>query len=198
MEFGSALKAARRAKKMTLEDVARLVGTDSGNLSRVENGKQSVSTEMLSKLMVALDLSFEIPGQDTSALSLGYPLLNWKELPGHLGGNGSPEAPVMESVVKAGPDAFWVVVQGDFMCCETSPSFVEGCRILVDRRQTTLENGGFFLFHLKGPNETVFRQFVGYEGQGFLRPLRTIYGPIPMPEDAVVLGRIVDCRQIGI
>lgn len=198
MDFGSALKSARRAKKMTLVDLADLVGTDSGNLSRVENGKQSASTEMLSKLMVALDMSFTIPGQDTSTLSLGYPLLTWKELPGHLEAKGPLDAPVMESVVKAGSDAFWVVVQGDFMCCEASPSFVEGCHILVDRGQTKLENGGFFLFHLKGPNEIVFRQFVGYEGQGFLRPLRTIYGPVPMPEDAVVLGRVVDCRQKGL
>jgi transcriptional regulator with XRE-family HTH domain len=197
MEFGSALKAARRAKKMTLVDVANVVGTDSGNLSRVENGKQSVSTEMLTKLMVALDMSFTFPGQDTSTLTPAYPLLNWKELPGYLEGNGTI-AGVMESVVKAGQDAFWVTVQGDFMCCETSPSFVEGSCILVDRGQTRLENGGFFLFHLKGLNEIVFRQFVGYEGQGFLRPLRTIYGPVPMPDDAVALGRIVDCRQKGL
>lgn len=198
MEFGSALRSARHAKKMTLVDLAKMVGTDSGNLSRVENGKQSPSIEILNKLTVALDISFAFPGKDTNAIHPGYSVLDWKGLPGYLDGRQTVGGLIMESVVKTGQDAFWVTVQGDFMCSETSPSFVEGCLILVDRSQTKLENGGFFLFHLKGLNEIVFRQFAGYEGQGFLRPLRTIYPPVPVPEDSVVIGRIVDCRQKGL
>lgn len=44
------LKAARLKRGHTLTQVAQAIGTDSGNLSRVENGKQMPSAKMAAKL----------------------------------------------------------------------------------------------------------------------------------------------------
>lgn len=45
------LKKARMTKKLTLEQVAEAVGSDSGNISRIERGKQNPSKEMVTKLV---------------------------------------------------------------------------------------------------------------------------------------------------
>lgn len=44
------LKKARKARGLTLAEVANAVGLDTGNLSRLENGKQSASTETAANL----------------------------------------------------------------------------------------------------------------------------------------------------
>lgn len=45
------LRQAREKAGQTIVDVCRAVGTDPGNLSRVENGKQKPSTELAEKLV---------------------------------------------------------------------------------------------------------------------------------------------------
>lgn len=44
------LKTLREARGMTLQSVAQAVGTDRGNLSRIENGKQRPSPELAERL----------------------------------------------------------------------------------------------------------------------------------------------------
>jgi transcriptional regulator with XRE-family HTH domain len=51
----SALRRAREAKGQTIVEVSRAVGTDPGNLSRIENGKQKASTELAEKLSKHFD-----------------------------------------------------------------------------------------------------------------------------------------------
>jgi transcriptional regulator with XRE-family HTH domain len=46
----SPLRRVREAKGQTIVEVCRAVGTDPGNLSRIENGKQRASTEVAEKL----------------------------------------------------------------------------------------------------------------------------------------------------
>lgn len=46
----SPLRQAREAKGQTIVEVSRAVGTDPGNLSRIENGKQRASTEIAERL----------------------------------------------------------------------------------------------------------------------------------------------------
>jgi len=44
------LKAARTRRGLTLDQVSQAVGTDSGNLSRIENGKQKASPDLAERL----------------------------------------------------------------------------------------------------------------------------------------------------
>lgn len=46
----SPLKSMRTKRGETLTEVATAVGTDAGNMSRIENGKQKASPEMAEKL----------------------------------------------------------------------------------------------------------------------------------------------------
>lgn len=56
MDIGKLIRATRKAKGLTLEQLAHAVETDSGNLSRLERGVQGGSQELLTKIMAALDL----------------------------------------------------------------------------------------------------------------------------------------------
>lgn len=56
MDIGKSIRSARKAKGLTLEQLAHLVETDSGNLSRLERGIQGASQELLTKIMSALNL----------------------------------------------------------------------------------------------------------------------------------------------
>ena len=55
MALGTAIRMRRKALNMTLQELARKVNANSGNLSRIERGAQGVSEAMLRKLCAALD-----------------------------------------------------------------------------------------------------------------------------------------------
>lgn len=57
MSIGLALRKRRKALNLTLQELAKRVDADSGNLSRIERGSQGVSEIMLRKLCAALDCS---------------------------------------------------------------------------------------------------------------------------------------------
>lgn len=56
MDIGQSIRIARKAKGLTLEALANQVDTDTGNLSRLERGKQGASQELLGKIMKVLDM----------------------------------------------------------------------------------------------------------------------------------------------
>lgn len=55
MSVGNAIHKRRKALNLTLQELAKLVDADSGNLSRIERGTQGVSEAMLRRLCTALD-----------------------------------------------------------------------------------------------------------------------------------------------
>lgn len=57
MDIGQKIRDARKAKGLTLEALAHQVGTDTGNLSRLERGKQGASQELLRKIMGELEMT---------------------------------------------------------------------------------------------------------------------------------------------
>lgn len=193
MEIGAIFRKARKTLGITLVDLAKQVDTNNGNLSRFETGKQGMTTDTMTRVMQALNMSFAGPGIEGS-VAYRYPLLEWAAL-GEFLESGKSEGHDMKAAEDAGEGAFWVEVITDQMVADHAPSFVEGTRILVDRRSTTLENGKLYLFYLPDPGEYVFRKYVGYEGDQYLRPLKSSYAPVPMPTNTIVVGRIVDSRQ---
>lgn len=54
MDIGRAIQEIRKEKGLKLEAVALDAGTDTGYLSRIENGNRRPSLEMLEKLAIAL------------------------------------------------------------------------------------------------------------------------------------------------
>ncbi|WP_272676755.1 XRE family transcriptional regulator [Providencia sp. PROV076] len=58
MNIGNRIRAIRMAKKITISDLADAIGSDPGNVSRIETGKQKSFTEqLLTKISSALSVS---------------------------------------------------------------------------------------------------------------------------------------------
>jgi len=59
MSFGSAIKKARKEKKLTQEKLAELVDVSTKHLQQLESGRREPSVKVLQKLVFALDLSLD-------------------------------------------------------------------------------------------------------------------------------------------
>ena len=57
MEIGEIIKAHRKKRSLTLVQLADKTGIDQGNLSRIEQGKQSLTNETMTLLAEAFDLT---------------------------------------------------------------------------------------------------------------------------------------------
>jgi len=68
---GAKIRNIRKLRKLTLQQVANTVGTDTGNLSRMERGQQGISLKMMSKLGDALGCSPDLFWRDAGDLK-GY------------------------------------------------------------------------------------------------------------------------------
>jgi SOS-response transcriptional repressor LexA len=58
MDIGKEIRKARKAKGLTLEALALQVDSNTGNLSRIETGKQGASQDLLKRIMSVLDMTF--------------------------------------------------------------------------------------------------------------------------------------------
>ncbi len=54
--LGARIKELRKSKNITQEELVEVIGSDTNNLSRIENGKKFMSAEKLSKIADALDV----------------------------------------------------------------------------------------------------------------------------------------------
>lgn len=57
LDVGSAIRRIRKAKQLTLAQVAEHAGTDTGNLSRIENNKQGFSQQLIDGIARAMGVS---------------------------------------------------------------------------------------------------------------------------------------------
>lgn len=55
--LGWAIRRVRQGQKRTLEDVAMAVGSDAGNISRIERGTQNAPEDLLQAIAAVLGLS---------------------------------------------------------------------------------------------------------------------------------------------
>ncbi len=119
MEIGQIIRKARKAKSWTLEELAHRVETDTGNLSRLERGKQGASKELLGRILKALDINLTQAGQveegsNVSATlqpirkSKEYPLISWVQA-GDLTESPSNLAPSMNGTPPPKMPRIWVI-----------------------------------------------------------------------------------------
>ena len=54
VQLGARIKELRKAKNITQEELVEIIGSDTNNLSRIENGKKFMSAEKLAKIADAL------------------------------------------------------------------------------------------------------------------------------------------------
>ena len=59
VQLGARIKELRKSKNITQEELVELIGSDTNNLSRIENGKKFMSAEKLSKIADALNVGIK-------------------------------------------------------------------------------------------------------------------------------------------
>ena len=58
-QLGARIKELRKSKNITQEELVEVIGSDTNNLSRIENGKKFMSAEKLSKIAEALNVDIK-------------------------------------------------------------------------------------------------------------------------------------------
>ncbi|WP_154914339.1 XRE family transcriptional regulator [Pseudomonas fluorescens] len=216
MDIGQIIRSARKAKKLSLEELAHRVDSDSGNLSRLERGLQSTTPEKLKQIMTILDIKLSTQQgsssrQDSEMSNVQmvqqptnkprkYPLIHreqiqaWAESSDNF--NLDEEDMHLESTEDAGDRGFWMVVAGDYMACGGNPSFPEGSHILV-KPGAEVVSGKYYVVVLGGKEQT-FKQYVEDAGHKYLRPLNTNYRTIEIDDNCHFIGRVIDAKMTGL
>ena len=202
MNVGSEIRRRRKALKWTLEDLAAKIDSDTGNLSRVETGKQGASEDVLRKIATALgctvaDLFAGAEGHaNVTATPLGsrrIPLISYVQA-GHMTevvdsypvGEG---AEWMLTDLELSPTAFALKIKGDSML----PEFREGDTVIIDPAVQPLP--GDFVVAKNGENEATFKK---YRPRGLNERGETVFELVPLNEDyPSVRSDITPIRIIG-
>jgi len=222
MDIGQRIREARKARGLTLEALANQVDTDTGNLSRLERGKQGASQDLLTKIFAVLQLqvydvdhirpkSPEMADKyawdnlvyltpEENRVRKGYPLISWviagewARSPDH---HHPADAEWISSTESAGRNGFWLRVRGDSMTCAGNPSFPEGSLILV-RPEADIISGKYYVVEMLDSGEMTFKQYVEDAGIKYLRPLNPSYRTIEIDGDCRFIGRVVDTKMTGL
>lgn len=215
MDIGQIIRNARKAKKLSLEELAHRIGSDSGNLSRFERGLQGTTPDKLKLIMAVLELKLTAqqqletvlhsdPNNVASALQpmrepQHFPLISWDEAGEslELAARNGETYRMIQTTEHPGRWAFWLSVIGHSMTCTGNPSFPEGSHILV-QPDAELINGKYYVVEMKDSGEKTFKQYVEDAGDRYLRPLNDKYRTIQIDGNCRFIGRVVDAKMSGL
>ncbi|WP_286920084.1 MULTISPECIES: S24 family peptidase [Pseudomonas] len=228
MDIGQRIRSARKARGLTLEELANQVDTDSGNLSRLERGKQGASQELLSRIMKALNMEVVshiehvmprnkyseafydnlvvVTPEENRALSnkpftiKRYPLLTWEE---------AKEWHESENSC--------FVVEGTEFHHTTKDATEDGYWLrvfgdsMVSATCPTFPDGMLILVHpaskaeqgkyyiVKLPNgHLTFKQYMNDAGMIYLKSLNAEYKVLHIEDEIEIVGRVIDTKMMGL
>ncbi|HEJ3062528.1 helix-turn-helix domain-containing protein [Pseudomonas aeruginosa] len=200
MKIGASVRAARKAKKWTLERLAHEVGTDTGNLSRLERDLQSVNSELMDRIIKVLGISVSVQAPGISNFDDGpeirglVPLVSWVQAGcwnevSDLYAVGDAEE-MLPCPISHGPRTFAVRIRGESMYNpHERRSFREGDIVFVDP-DVVPKNRSFVVAKLVDSQEATFKQLIVEGNDQYLKALNPMW-PDPIlkvTEDAVFCG----------
>lgn len=181
MKIGATIRAARKAKKWTLERLAHEAGTDTGNLSRLERDIQGANKDLLERIMQLLGISLTGVPHDDSNLGENLrikghvPLISWVQAGSwcevsdiYAVGDAEEWLPCP---VSHGPRTYAVRIRGESM---NNPhervSFQDGDIVFVDPDRDAIHRS-FVVAKLTDTQEATFKQLIIEGSEKYLKAL---------------------------
>lgn len=209
MNVGTEIRRRRKALKWTLEELANRVDSDTGNLSRVETGKQGASEDMLRRIAGALgctvaDLFSGAEGAANIAPApLGtrrIPLISYVQA-GHWTEATDPymvgdAADWLLTDLDLSSSAFALRIKGDSMV----PEFREGDTVIIDPSVQPMP--GDYVVAKNGQHDATFKK---YRPRGVNERGDQVFELVPLNEDypsmrsditpITIIGTMVEHRR---
>lgn len=185
MDIGQNIRSRRKELKMTLEQLALEIGSDTGNLSRIERGVQSITTEkieIIAKALNCLPLDLINPSHTNQpSVPIGYTkvplldssqILDWAKLQNHVEHLEINEWLVTD--LSIAPTSFSFLIWDSSM----SPDFKIGDKIIID--PTLKAEAGDFVLAKDERYGLIFRK---YRARGISDAGLEIFELYPLNED---------------
>lgn len=181
MKIGATIRAARKAKGLTLEKLALEAGTDASNLSRLERDQQGANKELLERILKILGISltgthsFDANvGEDIRVKGL-IPVISWVQAGSwcevsdiYAVGDAEQWLPCP---VAHGPRTYAVRIRGESMYNPHERwSFRDGDIIFVDPDRDAMHRS-FVVAKLTDTQEATFKQLIIEGEQKYLKAL---------------------------
>jgi SOS-response transcriptional repressor LexA len=204
--IGQAIRRARKAKGLTLAKLGEIVNKDTGNLSRMETGKQGTTQKDLEKICLALGISLSgaiaantmhTHNENTSIPKNTVPVIQYAQIAQWIHRMEEFRKIDAESwipcPVKHGIRTFCVKVTGDsMMAIGSNRSFINGDYIYCDHDRPP-KHGDPVMARLTGASPPVFRQLLIDGDQQFLQALNPAWPDsiVELPPGGVVIGAVI-------
>ena len=197
MDIGKNIRARRKEMKMTLEQLALEIGSDTGNLSRIERGQQSLTTDKISAIAKALNcLPVDLLSEEQAPIQLppGYlrvpvlnseQILNWNKVRSHLSYIGITDWLITDANISNDSFSFEI---GDL---SMFPDFKIGDRVIVD--PTISAAAGDFVLAISSSQGLIFRK---YRARGLNKHGSVSFELYPMNEDYEIFYSDVESIHI--
>ena len=187
MSVGKEIRRRRKALKLTLEDMAYRLDSDTGNLSRMERGQQGASEAMLHKVAHVLgytvaDLFAGAEPSNVTQTPIGsrrIPIVSYVRA-GHMAEAVNPypagdaEEWILTDLLELSAGAFALRIRGDSML----PEFREGDTVIIDPAIAPLP--GDYVVAKNGDNEATFKK---YRPRGINEHGDPVFELVPLNDD---------------
>jgi SOS-response transcriptional repressor LexA len=181
MKIGATIRAARKAKGLTLEKLALEAGTDASNLSRLERDQQGANKELLERILKILGISltgthsFDANVGDDIRVKGLIPVISWVQAGSwcevsdiYAVGDAEQWLPCP---VAHGPRTYAVRIRGESMYNPHERwSFRDGDIIFVDPDRDAMHRS-LVVAKLTDTQEATFKQLIIEGEQKYLKAL---------------------------
>lgn len=203
MDLGKRVKALRKAKGWSQEELAKRTSMSRGRIGQLEtNPLAEVKGANLVSLAAALGFSTEkllskeelllVAGVKTKPLTRKVPILLWASLSSINKG----EKLMLESdrwigcPTDIGENSFALEVENDLMTSNSGRSYPVGSFVFVDQDKPVKSGDRVIAVNLK-TLDSVFREYVIEGSVSYLKPLNTQYSTKECDENTQIIGVVV-------
>lgn len=202
MSVGSTIRRIRKSKNMTILELANQIGSDVGNISRLERGVQGYSQDILEKIALSLDVKIsDLFASESNIEELAIkgrvPLISWVAAGKWCNVSNPYEAGDAEDwiicPVKHSTKTYALKIKGDSMHNPGGkPSFDDGDIIFVDPARS-FDHRSYVIVRLDDENQATFKRLLIDGNRRMLEALNPAWPNriFEINEDATICGVVI-------